>query len=106
MRAVAALRCDTAAMQSATSALTPADRAVSLGRRYAMRVRRGLPAIRGYRREGPTRSVKPRIQSWRFLMSHLRNVHRKVCVIAALHLIAGAVMSGSAATSSAQETAR
>src|SRR5262245_63734178 len=39
-------------------------------------------------------------------MSHLRNVHRKVCVIAALHLIAGAVMSGSAATSSAQETAR
>src|SRR5262249_36741893 len=38
--------------------------------------------------------------------SHLRNVHRKICVIAALHLIAGAVMSGSAATSSAQETAR
>ena len=30
MRAVAALRCDTAAMQSATSALTPADGAVSL----------------------------------------------------------------------------
>ena len=39
-------------------------------------------------------------------MSRLRNIHRRVCVIAALHLIAGAVMSGSAATSSAQETAR
>src|SRR5262245_19498059 len=48
----------------------------------------------------------PVSQSWRFLMSHLHNVHRKVCVIAALHLIAGAVISGSAATSSAQETAR
>src|SRR5262249_48102914 len=39
-------------------------------------------------------------------MSHLRNVHKRVCVIAALHLIAGAVIGGAAATSSAQETAR
>ena len=39
-------------------------------------------------------------------MSRLRTIHRRVCVIAALHLIAGAVIGGSATTSSAQETAR
>jgi len=39
-------------------------------------------------------------------MSRLRNIHRRVCVIAALHLTAGAVIGGSAATSYAQETAR
>ena len=39
-------------------------------------------------------------------MSRLRTIHRRVCVIAALHLIAGAVIGGSAATSSAQETTR
>ena len=39
-------------------------------------------------------------------MSRLRTIHRRVCVLAALHLIAGAVIGGSAATSSAQETAR
>src|SRR5260221_14363261 len=48
----------------------------------------------------------PVSQSWRFLMSRLRTIHRRVCVLAALHLIAGAVIGGSAATSSAQETAR
>ena len=31
-------------------------------------------------------------------MSHLRNVHRRVCVIAALHLIAGALIGGSVIT--------
>src|SRR5205823_9151680 len=39
-------------------------------------------------------------------MSHLRNVHRRVCVIAALHLIAGALIGGSATTNAAQERAR
>src|SRR5947209_18306260 len=48
----------------------------------------------------------PVSQSWRFLMSRLRNIHRRVCVIAALHLTAGAFIGGSTATSSAQETAR